>query len=856
MRPLQCTHCNASFKRKEHLERHIRRHSGVRPVTCRLCSKPFSRRDALQRHVSSHRIDPADAAEILQSASSARRNRACSSCALAKQRCTGGDPCARCASKKVPCQYRPQPVSPASSRRRDVADRDEHVMAIQMPAPTVSLHDNASPTANDETSSAGRLPDSGLNANDPASSGDVGADETSTLTSNDHLEIAMTAFDHNNDLFNGLPWLINDVPSYNSLFWVTDYPDPLYPDIGYLPPTDLEPSRGALLAPESTSHAYHDVPLQDSRANRTEGAGDSIRVQSSRRSQWPDQDSGAQLPVLTSEDKNVIHAQLFGYLRQTTRNTFQKVADFYTEQNQCSGPFMDKLTFQTFLELYFEHFADHFPFLHPTLLEDDDISWVLLLAVAVVGAQFSALKNAPLFANILQDLLNKAVKMHCPEIPSSTDLTWAQIILLRDICMLFNGGKKLQVARQYEKNKLLTLSRVLRTDIPEPPLSTEQTLEQPLPEQDWKNWIAAESRIRLLHSVYFLECLQFLFHDIRPSVELTDLTNSLPCEESIWKCQSEEEWRRALVKCRHQQSSLGYDSLIDWKNAHKADGYVQKLLFVYLYTEERLTMERLRNSPFRQVLFPSTSPAPFQQQWAGLVRVDPRGLLTIMRSSVAGELDRLQPVQESGLPPRPESGDQDVLYILIHLLRDVPMRSILAFAGWQVDDAQVEAAKLELTGWAFQHEQVARQCLLHAITVFNILRTKSPFAAYDALSLLTATLYIWMYDQLIQGEDSESRHAASRLVIRSDRVSDRPAFEQWVNKGGAARIHIPGVGIFGGRDGRSRLLHELRRILLSRTEWSRVCQVIAIAVMHLLQDQRPRFEEDVRSGSITCALDA
>ncbi|KAI8663843.1 Fungal-trans domain-containing protein [Fusarium keratoplasticum] len=728
-------------------------------------------------------------------------------------------------------------------------------MAVQTPAPTVSLHDDASPADNDDPSSTERLPRSGLNTNDPASSGDLGADETSALTGNDH-ESAMTAFEHNNDLFNSLPWLINDLPSHNSLFWVTDYPDPLYPDLGYLPSTDLEPSRGPFLAQESTSFAYPDVSLQDLHASRTEGTGDSIRMQSSQRNQWPGQDSSAQLPVLTSEDQNVIHAQLFGYLRQTAQNAFQKVADFYTEQNQYLGPFMDKVTFQTFLELYFEHFADHFPFLHPTLLEDDDISWVLLLAVAVVGAQFSALKNAPLFANILQDLLDKAVKMHCPEIPSSTDLTWAQIILLRDICMLFNGGKKHQVARQYEKNKLITLSRVLKTDNPQLSLSTEQTLEQRLAEQDWKRWIAAESRIRVLHSVYFLECLQFVFHDIRPSVELTDLTNTLPCEESVWKCHSEEEWRQALVECRHQPSSPGNDSLLDWKNAPKADGYVQKLLFVYIYTEERLTMERLRNSPFRQVLFPSISTALFQQQWTGLGRVDPRGLLKIMRSSVASELDLLQPVQESGLPSKPVSGDQDVLHILIHLLRDVPMRSILAFAGWQVDDGQVEAAKLELTGWAFQHERVARQCLLHAITVFNILRTKSTFAAYDALSLLTATLYIWMYDQLIEEEDFESQHTSSRLIIRSDRVSDRPALERWVNNGGVARIHIPGVGIFGGRGGRSRLLHELRRILLSRTEWSRVCQVIAKAVMHLLQEKRPRFEEDVRSGSITCASEA
>lgn len=734
-------------------------------------------------------------------------------------------------------------------------------MDVQPPAPTAPVDDDSCPIAAEDPSSAGRLSNSDLHANDdPPSSGDITVNESSTLAGTSHLEGTMMSFDYNNGLFHGLPWLINDVPSYNSLFWVSDYPDTIYQDFSYLSSTDLELSRSAALASDSTSfsHSHHDMPQRDSQASRMGETLDPNRVQTSQLNQWVDQNSGLPFTTLTTEDENVVRAQLFGYLRQTPHNAFQKIADFYTEQNQCSSSFMEKLTFQTFLELYFEHFADQFPFLHVTLLEDEDVSWVLLLAVAAVGAQFSALKHATLFANILQHLLESAVKMRCPEIPSSTDLTWAQVILLRDICLLFNGDKKLQVARQYEKNKLITLSRVLRSHNPEPFLSPEEILEKPLLGQAWKRWVAAECRIRLLHSVYFLECLQFVFHDIRPSVELSDLTKTLPCEDSIWKCRNEEEWRRALVEGRHQQPMLSCASLLDWKNAQKVDGYVKKLLFLYLYTEERLTMERFRNSLFRQVLFPSTSLAQFQQQQAGLSCVDLRGLLTSIRSSVTGELELLHPVQESSLPVKPVFGDQDVLYILIHLLRDVPMRSLLAFAGWQVDDAQVEAAKLELSEWAFQHEQVARQCFLHAVAIFNILRNKHPFAAHEPLSLLTATLYIWMYDQFIQedGNGNGNRDDISMLTIRLHSAADRQAFERWVHEGGAARVHIPGVGFFGGKDGRVRLLHEFRRILLSRTEWSRVCQVIAKAVTHLLQEQRPRFEEDVASESIICASNA
>ncbi|KAI1179609.1 hypothetical protein F4777DRAFT_437146 [Nemania sp. FL0916] len=45
-----CPHCGRSFKRSEHLERHVRTHTKEKPYICH-CGSAFSRRDLLTRHI-------------------------------------------------------------------------------------------------------------------------------------------------------------------------------------------------------------------------------------------------------------------------------------------------------------------------------------------------------------------------------------------------------------------------------------------------------------------------------------------------------------------------------------------------------------------------------------------------------------------------------------------------------------------------------------------------------------------------------------------------------------------------------------------------------------------------------------
>ncbi|KAK7441067.1 hypothetical protein Landi51_10270 [Colletotrichum acutatum] len=101
---LPCPECGQTFRRREHLSRHLDRHSGRRSHTCSISGK----RDTLKRHVRTH--GTAVLAEWTQNNDdhlSRDQRRACEACAKAKQRCDGcrPAPCTNCTNKGRRCSY-------------------------------------------------------------------------------------------------------------------------------------------------------------------------------------------------------------------------------------------------------------------------------------------------------------------------------------------------------------------------------------------------------------------------------------------------------------------------------------------------------------------------------------------------------------------------------------------------------------------------------------------------------------------------------------------------------------------------------------------------------------------------------
>ncbi|KAF5697006.1 hypothetical protein FGLOB1_13106 [Fusarium globosum] len=109
---LTCPECGQTFRRREHLVRHLDRHSGRRSYTCPVCKTAFSRRDTLKRHVGTH--GTAALTDWMRNNPRFSRDqhyRACEACAKAKQRCDGRrpEPCDKCINKGRRCVYQPNP---------------------------------------------------------------------------------------------------------------------------------------------------------------------------------------------------------------------------------------------------------------------------------------------------------------------------------------------------------------------------------------------------------------------------------------------------------------------------------------------------------------------------------------------------------------------------------------------------------------------------------------------------------------------------------------------------------------------------------------------------------------------------
>ncbi|KAK0382686.1 hypothetical protein NLU13_9782 [Sarocladium strictum] len=555
----------------------------------------------------------------------------------------------------------------------------------------------------------------------------------------------------------------------------------------------------------------------------TKGLGDAIRVRDTSigRAELGSGTGEVSIPMLTTEDEQMAASDMFGYIHHIPTQAFRKITHYYFEQNTLAHKFVSQAVFQTFLELYFEYFAQELDFLHPSTIESDQVSWILLLAVAAVGSQYSILKQANQVSLALQELLQRAIKLELPSIPPPEDLTWAQTVLLRDICLFGNGGKRRLSLHQYQKYTLVTLCRAWGS------IPCDNSLPIPLSntpgcaDREWRRWLKAECRTRLAHCVYHFESLQYMLMQLRHSMDLSELTNSKPSNPDVWKCRNASEWAR-------QEPSDG-------------DVFSRKVQYIFVCVEEKLTLERLLKLPLRFPFPHDGRPRNRQRQESQSSHGTPGDVGFIRRlvsRSADTRLRSLYPQLAGEAFELESSAATDVIFPLFALLRQISLNTLHAISGWQASEEQIQVARATFSSWMKNEPAVARTCLRHAVVIFSTLRSKTHFGHYDALSLLVGALYIWAYDQLVE---NETKDAQQSQILRLDKHSSEETTANWVHDVKSTYIHIPGIGILDGCTSPLRTLWELKRVLLSRTGWRELRVALATLVGHLIQGQRPKL---------------
>ncbi|CAH0043487.1 unnamed protein product [Clonostachys solani] len=85
---------------------------------------------------------------------------------------------------------------------------------------------------------------------------------------------------------------------------------------------------------------------------------------------------------------HIHHTKLLQQAHQKASEFFYSIHDNQEPTGALVSRFLPFPAFNAFIQLYFEHFHPHWPFIHPSTLSQPGTSWILHIGIAAVGARY------------------------------------------------------------------------------------------------------------------------------------------------------------------------------------------------------------------------------------------------------------------------------------------------------------------------------------------------------------------------------------------------------------------------------------------------------------------------------------
>ncbi|KAK0109975.1 hypothetical protein ONS95_002642 [Cadophora gregata] len=822
--PAACPHCSQVFSRKEHLDRHLHRHSGTRSFRCSVCNKSFSRRDTLARHQIVHGSFRSPEASRRQSLAPHRGCQACQECAKAKSRCHGGQPCHRCVRRGLSCQFeprsRPLKVTPLVSTTTSM---DESVLGprtavsnvinetqqantqLNMDLPSLELPlPPASPNLHYRASLS--LPSNASTANVTAVQNDLPPSESHFMVATPGSVLGDCSLWQADDLYSLDPifWGFDEVNSTDNQMEVTAFTGRSFSPAA----TRTTSCFNAIPSPRPSEHGL-DANTTEPGLNENNAA---LRPTSNTY-------TPLHFPPPSPEDYDVIQKEDSGHVHSISPPAYHKLRSFLNDNIDPRSSHIPSIEFfHSFVQLYFEYFDTLFPFIHPSVMGEDGLSWLLLLAVSSIGCQYSGVKHGTDISNVLHEMLKLAIRHEMPDPLQTASLDFVQSMFLRDARMIFSGLNRQQLKVQFERNTLVTLCRSIAQTSAARETPLRHGRDSQVKYRDWQSWLSSESMTRLMYSVFGLDCLQMVLFDLYPMCNMRDLAMCNSTDDKLWDCLEASSWE-AEFGSRKDQSELSR------QNPQTLPSSVtQSVPTLALYAQEKFILDNLNilSRPSSSLPPKLTSslpiPVPSLQQ-----------LATPFSTAVDNELHISRFASKT-----------EPLFHIISILRRVPLRRLYSFSGWQTNAAEIEESEKSLESWMQGNEEAARECLWHAAVGFSTLRSQSYISCHAPLCMLVAAIYIWAYDKLSHYNVLKADTITRTNTVRLDSLQDPTRVEKWIKgESGSSRIYIREVGILNGSESISRLLLELERSLLGQTAWPGLCGGIAFAIRGIINGGLP-----------------
>ncbi|KAJ1324648.1 SCAN domain-containing zinc finger protein [Microdochium nivale] len=798
-----CGHCGKTFQRREHRDRHERHHTGVKPFVCAVCHKSFSRNDTLVRHRALHAGDN----RLIVTRGRAHPH-ACSSCARLKQRCDGSLPCSRCVLRRSECTYSslPDRVTWQSESSLDETSDD---VAVSPTLPGLSEHTSGVAIQN-------------FAAVPPILAQDL-HNHPQTTDHTHWLQDAMPtdAFSVTGDLDN-LTW--NPPVASFPYSWPMEGLDVIFdvPSPFDMPTTTYSPGLGSLAqqvaeAPNSVESAT------DKRPSTQSGPPTSSSFHLK-----PENICGgytrpcASFPKPQPDDTQMVEAEMFDHISNIPVKAVEGLHRFYASQQLGQSPdTIPTRTLHAFVELYFEHFAWQFPFLHPSRLEAPKLSWMLLLATAAVGSRHSELATAAEYSTVLSDLLARAIETtfgsRMPEI------VVIQCTFLLHVLWMFSASHMDKVLLQHKRSSLAARCWDLTC-----PLQRQGTANID-DEGAWQAWLAEEERLRAEECILALESLGCVFLDNPPVFHLRGVARKTTSSgtDRLWQCRQASTWIE-----EKRNPSIGDGNQFAFKTAH-----------MELFIQEKELARHIQSSISARSTLGLTAPdrsLHFGQQ-------DPSASTISHANDSSPELPQDQPVLESlASALRINSKRPDTLLHALFILRHVSLDTLQTATGWQTTKEHMFLSKSRFKEFFQRRGASARQCLLYAAQILSISRESQMGACYNVFSIMIAMNYVYCYTELCsppilsRASTSAADPKSSRpAVVRLDQLQDEAAVKQWIENGAGSLVRLTGVGVLDGAGACVRFLRDVERNLHAQIAWHGLCRAFAGSFAQLRRGETP-----------------
>ncbi|QMW27798.1 hypothetical protein G4B84_003087 [Aspergillus flavus NRRL3357] len=772
-------------------------------------------RDTLQRHTSTH-SDQQNQALLASRAKRPRSNRACQSCAREKQRCSGNPPCTRCINKNRTCVF-----DQHSRGGNDARNRSSTVH--------VSSQDG---TGHAEMSFSGDISKSGLLPGDQQLVGSASVQALPEIRPfSDALGYPNYIPDLGN-LFTWGPFDCLDDPQYNpslnngvgfggldSLCQQVSLPSepsvlqtprsstPLEPATLHSLPT---PAEGIHQSSQTASHVLKDPTAYSSASSR----GD------------PDPQSG----------DDILIAENFFHVRAVDNETYEKIHGFYLAQTDICFKklaFPDVNHLNCLVQVYFEYFHAQMPFVHPVMLENDG-SWILVLAVAVIGSQYTRMAMGKQYIIVLSELLRRAIPLDAVKALQYDAMTLAQSTLLLNVNLVFNGFRDDIINLQFLRTWLATLIRpFLKPHSKRDPAllhvsRTGNTYDR------WHAWLQAEAHARLVYAFFLLDSFCVVFHDMPPSYSVDDFEHRLPSPDELWSSQDAHSWESHLQSCQEPPEITLREFLSSsCSNDHSLEQlpwFNRLVLLLGLFVGEKQAVNISQSSARFLVSSGSSCTLPYLQE----------------TPNSSPSLDpRYQVLESNFTPTKSAAAFADcftICYNLASIFRYASVRDILAYTGWLATNVESIAAGKRIAQVMEKDNKRARRCVIHAGAIIREIRGVSAPACYHCFSLLFAFLYLWAYERIHASTTAERPHSnqsAPHTLLRIDRDPDPVLEKQWIAGDADCRPYLTGVGLLLEPGASTRLLRECQRILRCFDAWPHLRTGFIYSLDELVDEVKP-----------------